>query len=450
MAKFLGKGYHANGFTPPACTGTMFGDVNCSGQFDAWIEEIGRDLVTSGCDAGGNNYCPANPIGEWEMLVFLAKGRHPATGPYVWTAYHPVPRGSIFTWRDENSRVATEAIGGGTPAAPQGYPTILIGRDNVYLGNMLVASYVTDSSYGTVGWQYYASDHLGTPRLVTTASAATIETRKYWPYGEEVTGQASTQYTRFAGMERDTAFSQYYDHARVQEFNLGRFLTPDLISGYPEEPKSWNRYSYVLGNPVLLVDPWGLCPGVCEDVEVNAPYIQVDPVAWPWVLGLISIGSGGVVTAPTAELSGDGTAGRSINERAPCTSGPSLQDISNFSAGFGDTVSLGLTSMVRSFTGANSAVDFASSSYRAGIAAGIAWHIAFQLAGFASGSEIAVGKNFRLAPWGNRTGNQYGRWPHYHRRAAPAPSGATPPGQGIGRHRPWETSPLDKCFGDRF
>jgi RHS repeat-associated protein len=286
--------------------------VNCSGQFDAWIEEIARDLVTSGC--GGGNYCPNNTIGEWEMLVFLAKGRHPSTGAYFWAGYHPVPRGSIFTWRDEGSRVATEGIGGVNPVPPRSYAEILIGRDNVYLGNMLVASYVTDSLYGTAGWQYYASDHLGTPRLVTNASAAKIETRKYWPYGEEVvaTGfnESSTQYTRFAGMERDTAFKQYYDHARVQEFNLGRFLTPDLLSGYPEDPKSWNRYSYVLGNPVSLVDPWGLksklpdlpcsktlsgeiqCSG---STDVTSSFSPLSPDMARFLLGLtgMPLGSGG-------------------------------------------------------------------------------------------------------------------------------------------------------------
>jgi hypothetical protein len=57
--------------------------------------------------------------------------------------------------------------------------------------------------------------------------------------------------------------------------------------------------------------------------------------------------------------------------------------------------------------------------------------------------EIAIGKDFRIAPFGNATKNRYGRWPHYHRRGLR-------PGQGIGRHRPFETKVGDRGFWDRF
>jgi len=50
------------------------------------------------------------------------------------------------------------------------------------------------------------------------------------------------------------------------------------------------------------------------------------------------------------------------------------------------------------------------------------------------GREIVISKNFRLAPFGNRTGHRLGERPHWHYR----PSNPVPPGQSIGRHRPWE------------
>lgn len=70
--------------------------------------------------------------------------------------------------------------------------------------------------------------------------------------------------------------------------------------------------------------------------------------------------------------------------------------------------------------------------------------------GIRLGRELSVGSNFRLAPFGNRTGHALGELPHYHRRGLDALSGATRPGQGIGRHRPWETKSTDKSFWDRF
>jgi hypothetical protein len=66
------------------------------------------------------------------------------------------------------------------------------------------------------------------------------------------------------------------------------------------------------------------------------------------------------------------------------------------------------------------------------------------------GFEISFGRNFRIAPVGNRTGNRYGEWPHYHRRGAPLPNGRIAPGQGIGRHRPWEPKSTDTSLKDLF
>jgi RHS repeat-associated protein len=66
------------------------------------------------------------------------------------------------------------------------------------------------------------------------------------------------------------------------------------------------------------------------------------------------------------------------------------------------------------------------------------------------GREVTFGSNVRVAPFGNRTGHSLGELPHYHRRGLDSVTGNTTPGQGIGRHRPWETKSTDKSFWDRF
>ncbi len=66
-----------------------------------------------------------------------------------------------------------------------------------------------------------------------------------------------------------------------------------------------------------------------------------------------------------------------------------------------------------------------------------------------SGREIKIGKNVRIAPLGNRTGHPTGGWPHYHRRVV-NDAGDSMPGQGIGRHRPWDKKSTDKSFWNRF
>ena len=69
-----------------------------------------------------------------------------------------------------------------------------------------------------------------------------------------------------------------------------------------------------------------------------------------------------------------------------------------------------------------------------------------------AGHELKLGPNVRIAPFGYRTSDPYGKWPHYHRRPAERlPDGQSPPGQGIGRHRPWQPSKEhDKWPWDRF
>ena len=68
-----------------------------------------------------------------------------------------------------------------------------------------------------------------------------------------------------------------------------------------------------------------------------------------------------------------------------------------------------------------------------------------------SGREYWIGDKLRVAPFGNRTGHRIGEWPHYH-RSVPDPRSPMDslPGQGIGRHRPWETKRPDKSWKDRF
>ncbi len=144
-------------------------------------------------------------------------GTTPSTAPTS-ASSRPLPLKAAWTYtlRDESKRIVSEFAG-----ATQS-------RDNVFLGNLLVASYANGAIAGNDRvWTFYSSDHLATPRLVTDISASTLETPRNWPYGETATPTGLFQRIRFASMERDTEASRYYDHARNHDFNLGRFLSPD-------------------------------------------------------------------------------------------------------------------------------------------------------------------------------------------------------------------------------
>ena len=71
MAVFLLKSKHGSTYTPPAATGTDFGDVPANHWAAAWIEQLVAEGITGGC--GGGNYCPAAPATRDQMAVFLVK-----------------------------------------------------------------------------------------------------------------------------------------------------------------------------------------------------------------------------------------------------------------------------------------------------------------------------------------------------------------------------------------
>jgi RHS repeat-associated protein len=162
------------------------------------------------------------------------------------SGYYAFPAATwTLSFRDESNRIATDYT----------VTSSLISRSKnyFYFGNLLTATRDASGSY-----LYYSSDHLGTPRLVTNASATTIETHKYQPFGQEIAGSFGSQPLKFASMERDISSGKDYDHARFLSPVEGRFLTPDIVGRRPADPQTWNRYTYARDNPLKFADPNGL------------------------------------------------------------------------------------------------------------------------------------------------------------------------------------------------
>jgi RHS repeat-associated protein len=108
--------------------------------------------------------------------------------------------------------------------------------------------------------QYVHWDHLGSTRMITDEHGVSIAAFKYYPFGMEAESSGGDELRqKFTGHERDDRVGLDYMMARSCRMALGRFLEPDPyeVSARPALPQSWNRYAYVLNNPVNAIDPDG-------------------------------------------------------------------------------------------------------------------------------------------------------------------------------------------------
>jgi RHS repeat-associated protein len=105
-----------------------------------------------------------------------------------------------------------------------------------------------------------------------TGTLANTKRHDYLPFGEELLAPAGGRnaalgYTsddgvrqQFTSKERDVETGLDYFGARYFTSTQGRFTSADplLASARTGTPQSWNRFSYVLNNPLKLIDPTGL------------------------------------------------------------------------------------------------------------------------------------------------------------------------------------------------
>jgi len=224
-----------------------------------------------------------------------------------------------------------------------------------------------------------------------------------------------------------------YMHARHYSPSLGRFLQPD-----PDRSEA-NLYAYAANNPLTELDPDGTCFILCV-IIVGA-------------LLFGSLEAGAEVTryaihTPQRRWSADG-AGRAAREGfvsgaiAGAIPGVGRAVGRPLAKAFGKLITrvpratrLVRTAPARVHTSARQMVERARAKLRT-----VEWR----------GRELRFDQNFRIKPFPSRGRTWPERLPHYHRRVPiPATPGEAYPGQGIGRHRPWQSSRADKHWWDRL
>ena len=127
-------------------------------------------------------------------------------------------------------------------------------RGYVYLGGELLAV-----QQGGVNWVH--QDPLVKSKRITNVSGNVVSTVELDPWGGETSSSNTDAFQpkKFTSYIRDAIGSDDAMHRRYNRWST-RFQQPDPYNGSYDltNPQSFNRYSYVLNDPVNLMDPTGL------------------------------------------------------------------------------------------------------------------------------------------------------------------------------------------------
>ncbi|NUM46262.1 MAG: RHS repeat-associated core domain-containing protein, partial [Anaerolineales bacterium] len=148
-----------------------------------------------------------------------------------------------ITATDHVDNATTKESGASTAAVTKYY----------LFGGQRVAMRVGDAVY------YLYGDHLGSTSLTTDATGGLVSQARYTPFGEVAWdgGTVSPTDFEFTGQRADSYIKLLDYGARWYDARLGRFVSADSIVPGVGNPMAWDRYSYVMGNPMNLVDPSG-------------------------------------------------------------------------------------------------------------------------------------------------------------------------------------------------
>ena len=114
--------------------------------------------------------------------------------------------------------------------------------------------------------RYLHRDHLGSVTVITNENQGIVERLAYDAWGKrraptaaQTLGQLTSMTTLrgYSGHEMLDTVSLIHMNGRVYDPDLGRFLSADPTVQFPGYSQSYNRYSYVLNNPLSYTDPSG-------------------------------------------------------------------------------------------------------------------------------------------------------------------------------------------------
>jgi RHS repeat-associated protein len=244
--------------------------ANCG---SVWAQTFSYDAFGNIGKSGSQSFGPTySPTTNRYTAIGLVTPTYDNNGNLTYDGYHH------YTW-DGEGNLATLDNNGDTYDAlnrrvernnGSGYTEVVYGPagNKLALMNGQTATKVfaplsggATAVYNSSGLQYYRHpDWLGSSRVASTPTRGLYYQGEYAPFGENYAETGTTD-RNFTGQNQDMVPDLYDFLYREYHPIQGRWISPDragMAVADPTNPQSWDRYTYLLNNPLQYIDPLGL------------------------------------------------------------------------------------------------------------------------------------------------------------------------------------------------
>jgi len=155
---------------------------------------------------------------------------------------------------------------------------------------------------GAFEYYYTYKDYLGSFSTITDNSGNVIENKSYKAWGQS---RNSIDWSSGGSTSLPWLYRGYTGHEMLPEFNLinmngrlydpivGRMLSVDNFAGLDGSSQSFNRYSYVINNPMMYTDPTGEIFGIAASKVACFSFAAAGRTAGQ---KLLSVAAAGVIS----------------------------------------------------------------------------------------------------------------------------------------------------------
>lgn len=196
----------------------------------------------------------------------------------------PTKIGDTQFWYDANHQKIKQQTGTKVSYFYTGGAYEVENNNGTLTTTLRVGNYLQKKTGTTVSEEYHLYDHLGSTDVITDANGNALSRMAFDALGKRLqdtfasansTANGSSTYKGYTGHDMLDHLGLIHMGGRVYDPDAGRFLSADLFVQAPGNSQSYNRYSYVLNNPLSLVDPTGYRGVSTESTADKSPPTEV-------------------------------------------------------------------------------------------------------------------------------------------------------------------------------